>query len=212
MSLSDLKITSLRQDGADFEITSDGKVSLAISVSDTGNFEKSNRGPAMITVPLQDLEPFLAGLTISPVGIDGSCDEVTVRVLRQNGKYEVLVLDNYVPKLHDPYVHWTEDNDYEEPELTALQARMAFSTTLAEDIKEGQRFGMSVDMYDTVFAENLSQAFLNGIAWFQAWSNSCFTRIILPEDAPFQMTMGSKYHQQADGTIAYDSHSDDEDD
>ena len=193
MSLSDLKIKALYEDAADFQITSNGEVSLNISVSNECNFSEAERDSATITVSLQNLEPFLAGLTVNSAGIDGSCDEVTVKVLRQNGNYEVLVLDNYGSKLHDPYVFWTNDNDYTDPELTALQERMAINPTLVVDMEKDQRFGMSIDMFDTVFADDLPQAFLDGLVVFQAQSNSCETHIILPEDALANQKMPSKY-------------------
>lgn len=194
-----ISIANILLDSANFKVHTDGQITISVRVANDGNFLEAINGSTKITLPLKNLESFLAGLSISSVGISGSCEEeVTVKVLRQNGKYEVLNLDNYLPELHQSYVFWTHDNNYDDPELTKLQKRMAIRNIPAQDISAGQRFGMCVDEYCTVFADNLPQPFIDGLILFQKQSNSCYTHIILTVDAPDSQKIGSTWSNNED--------------
>lgn len=199
----------LGQDAADFKIiaTDDGdRVAIGIRVRDEHNFHKAEQKLTFLNVLLTDLEAFLAGFTITPTGIDGSCDgEVTVKILREDGEYNRLTLNSHLEALHAPYMIWTNDGVYDDPELRSLQERMAIATTLAKDVTANQRLGFSMDSFDSLFTENLPQAFLNGLIWFQELSDECHTHLILPEDDPEDEKRGNLF----DPDVESDNETDD---
>lgn len=199
----------LGQDAADFKIiaTDDGdRVAIGIRVRDEHNFHKAEQKLTFLNVLLTDLEAFLAGFTITPTGIDGSCDgEVTVKILREDGEYKRLTLNSHLEALHAPYMIWTNDGVYDDPELRSLQERMAIATTLAKDVTANQRLGFSMDSFDSLFTENLPQAFLNGLIWFQELSDECHTHLILPEDDPEDEKRGNLF----DPDVESDNETDD---
>ncbi len=161
----------------------DGNVALSLKVDNDCNFEKSSGSSGIVRVPLVDLRPFLAGLTVSPVSIDGGfAGEGSVKMLLLGSdELQEVYLDDHLTYLHQPYVLWTEDSAYTDPILTELQTRIAHAKTLAKDVKTSDRLAMVVDMYETLFTENLPSAFLEGLALFQEVARDCTTHLVLAE-------------------------------
>lgn len=165
-----------------------GKVSLLLKVGKNGNFSDAQGAWKEIEINLSDLDAFVAGFTVCPAGIDGLADdEALVEVLCKSGKSLRLKCDEIMDQLNQPYVFWTNDGEYDDPQLSALQGQVAREKTLVKNAPSGAQLALVMDrLLVTLFIPQLPEAFLSGLDMFQWLSNDCSTHLIAqPEQAIF---------------------------
>ena len=184
MSSSDSSdFTVLFQLLQDAKIDDQGHVSLTVNMSeDRVNFRQAVTDKVDISIPSKEVEAFIAGATVTITGVDGCCDgEIIITVLKTDGVYHQLVLDEYLERLHKPYIHWTDGGVYDDLELQELQDRVADEPTFFKDMEAGQRFALDMDGFVSLFAENLPRGFRSGLKCFQQLAKKAYTHVV--EDA-----------------------------
>ncbi len=169
----------------------DGFLTLLIKIESDGNFPDADNGVHSLKVSVGDLISFLAGLTLTPVCIDGGCSKIKVNVMTtRNGGSVRLKLEKWVeryvhtpplesPGLHAKYLLWTNDGEYDDPTLDVMQDRAIANrhntvlvSTIVKKLKTDSTYSMprlaiTMDMFTTLFAENVPISFLEGLALFQ---------------------------------------------
>lgn len=161
----------------------DGHAILRVKVTDCLNYSRAKLESKTVSVKPEDLHSFIAGLTICPQGIGNGVDcEVSIELQTNEGFVKIEFDDeNENEDFHDPYVYWTDDGVYDDPELAKIQERVQDKTTPAnlETHKKlesgGLVLAMDIDGFVSLFKRNLPLSFIQGLETFQELSQSCET-------------------------------------
>jgi hypothetical protein len=167
-----------------------GNIEIKFKISKHNNYHRSSGVYHFHKEKVADVVPFLLGLTVIPTGVDGCSDgEVDIYIESRDQphgewKWTLIKIDPHLPDIQDPYVIWTNDGQYDSEELSTLQGLMGTEScklTLQDlgcIILGEKRLGMSIDMFDTVFADTLPAAFLRGLKCFEDEAKSGELRLI----------------------------------
>jgi len=113
-------------------------------------------------VNVRDVDDFIVGLTLHSFLVDGGSDDVHILVDGESTKPDVCKYGNCVLM--------TYDGEYEDEELDELQSLMEHEVRIGDLLKSTPpypRLAMDLDGFVTLFGENPSLAFLQGIAAFE---------------------------------------------
>ena len=116
----------------------DGKIVLQVRVKNDNNYRESDGGWHSYHISPQDFHGFLAGLSVNPTDIDGSCDD-ELQIKLDDGK--LLLLDDHLEGLHKPYVMWTESEDYDNDEFGDI-------VTIIEE--QGRKIPVNDELFKTL--------------------------------------------------------------
>ncbi len=166
-------------------LINDDRMTLRLRVSSDNNYPEADLIPREYGIKIHDLRAFLAGFTVTPTGIDGSCDwECKIEILDVRAVYTSIQLDGYVggatgiEDIHAAYVLWTDDGAYNDQRLSFLQSCIARDHTLVKD-RMGKRMALCIDGFDTLFVDGITdQPFYRGLEVFQELANACSTSIV----------------------------------
>lgn len=148
----------------------DGQVSLRV---------RADKEWVNFKLPLTELHAFIAGLTVYPEFIGNGIDAVLkIEVQTEDGLVSLLWYDeehnlHHAVELHAPYVLWTNDGGYDDPELDTIQAMVNFNEKARASEELHQRLmtepyvlAMDIDYFTTLFKRHLPLAFIKGLEAF----------------------------------------------
>jgi hypothetical protein len=137
-------------------------VTLEVTIESDCNYMDSDGLPHTYEVNVRDVDNFIAGLTLHSFLVDGCTDDVHITV---DGELKNLDVHKYGDR-----VLMTYDGEYEDEELNELQSLMEHEVRVGDLLKSTPpypRLAMDVDGFVTLFGENPSLVFLQGIAAFE---------------------------------------------